>query len=790
MLKNYFVTAFRYFVRNKTFTTINLLGLSVGLACVILIAAWVSFELSYNSFHHNSSRIYRLSSKLYMSGAETRYPTQHAPVGSLVADAFPEVEQMTRIGRPHSRMFKHNENLLLVENIVFVDSSFFDIFTFDLPEGNGTTALTKPNSIVLTRKVAEQFFGGENALGKLLESDGEVYTVTGVLEDLPLNSSIQFSALEPMATPTSQRGEFSWGHGMGFETWLLLESGTDPYTLENKITKLMDDTVNELFKSINARIYGFLEPLNNIYLNSQVERQTIKGDRKTIAILIASALIILLIACFNFINLSTAQALRRVKEIGIRKVFGAFRKQLITQHIGESMLLVVFAMFLALVFAEVASPLLTHFSGKTVNVFSHNLRAIITIIPIIIFIVGIGAGWYPALFLSRFNPTLVFKQAGLSSHGQAGFRNVLSFFQFTILQLLTICTLIVFLQLQHIKTKELGFNPDNLLITRINTPNLEGKLEVLKQKLLEKPSIQSVSGHSFILGHTILARDFVLEGTTEAQNIAYMTVDESFFDTYQIELNQGRVFQYPVENEGGYVVVNEAFVKNHGYDNPIGRKIFLPNDPTHKENTIIGVVDNFNYSSLHRDIESIVFLTWHDPLNHLSVRLNPGDIPATLLDIRNVWEEVAGGEPFSYQFIDDKLSELYISDNRLGNILGVFTIMAIVIACAGLLGLTLFIAQSRQREIAVRRVLGASISRVIVISLGFTKWIILSALISWPLSWYLAQNWLNSFAYRIQIPLWPFIGATVFAILISVVITLTNILKVANQNPSTVLKYE
>jgi putative ABC transport system permease protein len=790
MLRNYIVTALRYFVRNKIFTAINLLGLSIGLACVVLITAWVSFELSYNSFHHNSSRIYRLSSKLYMAGGESRYPTQHAPVGLLVAEAFPEVEQMTRIGRPHSKMFRHNDNLLLVENIVFVDSSFFDIFSFELPEGNGNTALTKPNSIILTRRVAEQFFGEENALGKVLESDGEIYTVTGVLENLPLNSTIQFSALEPMATPTSQMGGFSWGQGMGFETWLLLKSDTDTYILENKITKLMDDTVNELFKSINARIYGFLEPLNSIYLYSQVERQTIKGDRKTIAILIASALIILLIACFNFINLSTAQALRRVKEVGIRKVFGAFRKQLITQHIGESMLLVVFAMLLALVLAEVASPFLTHFSGKAVNVFSHNFLVILTAITIIIIIAGVGAGWYPALFLSRINPTLVFKQAGHSSSGQSGFRNVLSFFQFTILQLLTICTLIVFLQLQHIRTKELGFNPNNLLITRINTPNLEGKHEILKEKLMKQSSIQGVSAHSFILGHTILARDFVLEGTTEALNIAYMTIDESFFDTYQIELVQGRIFQYPVENEGGYVIVNEAFVKNLGYDNPLGRKIFLPNDPTYKENTIIGVVKNFNYSSLHRDIESIVFLTWHDPLNHLTIRINSDDIPGALLDIREVWEEVAEDEPFGYQFIDDKLKELYISDNRFGNILGVFTLMAIIIASAGLMGLTLFIAQSRQREIAIRRVLGASTSRVIAISLGFTRWILLSALVSWPLSWYLSENWLQSFAYRIEIPLWPFIGATIFAILMSVVITLINIFKVANQNPATVLKYE
>ena len=376
--------------------------------------------------------------------------------------------------------------------------------------------------------------------------------------------------LEPISTPESKNGEFSWGHGMGFEIWLLLKRGTDTNALEDKISRLMDETVNELFKSINTRIYGFLEPLNSIYLNSQVERQKVKGDKKSISIFIVSALLILLIACFNFINLSTAHALRRVKEVGVRKVFGACRKRLITQHIGESILLVAFAMFIALVLAEIGSPLLTHFSGKTVNLFSQNLWAIITAVPIIMLVVGVGAGWYPALYLSRFNPTVVFKQAGLSSSGSFNFRNILSFFQFGILQALAICTVIVFLQLQHIKTKDLGYNPNNLLITRINTPNLEGKHEILKQRISEKSSVKTVSIHSFILGHTILARDFVLEGTTEAQNIAYITVDEDFFSTYQIELIEGREFQKPIDNEGGYVIVNEAFVNKFGYNNQIG----------------------------------------------------------------------------------------------------------------------------------------------------------------------------------------------------------------------------
>ncbi len=791
MLKNYFLTAIRYFVRNKTFTLINLLGLSIGLACVILITAWVSFELSYNNFHSSSKRIYRLSSKVYMSGVESLYPTQHAPVGVMVSESFPEVEQMTRISRPHSKIFKNQTSRLLVEDIVYVDSSFFDVFSFTLAEGIGSNALIKANSIVLTRKLAEQFFGQESALGKVLESDGEIYTITGVVENPPLNSTIQFSALESMVTPTSKKGEFSWGYGMGFETWLLLKDGSDVNALDEKIAKLMDETVNKLFKSINVTIHGFLEPFNSIYLNSKVERQKIKGDKKTITIFIASAILILLIACFNFINLSTAQALRRVKEVGVRKVFGANRKRLIVQHLGESILLVVLAMVLALVLAEIGSPLLTHFSGKTVNIYSHSPWVLAIAIPIILLITGLSAGWYPALFLSKFNPTMIFRQAGHSSTGNVNFRNILSLFQFAILQILTICTILVFLQLQHIKSKELGFNPKNLVIARVNTPNLGGKSEILKQRLNEVSSIRSVSAHSFILGHTILARDFVLEGTNEAQSIAYITVDEGFFSTYEIALEQGRYFQEPLQNEDGYIIVNEAFVKKFGYNNPIGRKIFLPNDPKHKENTIVGVVKNFNYSSLHRDIEPIVFLTWHDPLNHVTIRINSDDIPTALFEIRGVWADIAGDEPFNYEFIEDKINELYISDNRFGSIMGVFTIMAIIIACAGLLGLTLFVAQSRQREIAIRRVLGADSSTVIaMISLGFTKWIFLSTIISWPIAWYVSETWLNSFAFRIHIHWWPFIGATLFAIAISVITTLAKIIKVANQNPATVLKYE
>ncbi len=791
MLRNYITTAIRFLLRNKTYSLINLLGLALGLACVIVISVWVMFELNYNKFHVNGENIYRLSSKVNMSGVETLYPTQHAPVGQLVAENFPEIKHMTRFSRPHSKTFRHNNEIITIEEIHYVDSCFLKIFSFKLIEGDAETALNRPNTIVLTKKMAQLFFGEEKAVGQHIESDGIPYMILGVLENPPVNSSLQFNMLEPMATPTHSMGGFSWGHGMGFQIWLLLKDGTNTEELQGKIAIMMDQTVNELFKSINAKIYGFLEPLGDIYLNSKVERQTIKGDKRTIAIFSISAFLILIIACFNFINLSTAQALVRSKEVGVRKVFGASRLQLVGQHLGESFLMILVALIISLLMAELASPLLEHFSGKPLNIYSKQSKHLLIGIPFIVFFVGFGAGWYPALFLSRFKPISILNQTAGDGKKKNSFRNVLTFLQFSILQVLAICTMLVFMQLQYIKSKDMGFNPDNLLVARINTPGIEDKYESLKEKLNSNANVEKTSAHSFIIGHTILARDFVLEGSPEAQNVAYISIDESFFSTYCIKLAEGRGFRQPLDNENRSIIVNEAFVRHFGYKNPIGRKIYLPNDPDHKENEIVGVVKDFNFQSLHREVEPLVFMTWHDPFQYISIKLNENNLHMALAEVNKTWEEMAGETPLNFFFMDDKVNELYLKDFRFGNILSVFTILAIAIACSGLFGLTAHVTQSRRREIAIRKVLGASSAMVTtLISAGFTKWVMLGAIIAWPTAWFIMDNWLSNFAIRIEIHIGAFILSTFLSLVITLITISFKTIDAANQNPAKTLKYE
>lgn len=791
MIKNYLITAIRFLLRNKTFTAINLMGMAIGLACVIVISVWVLFELSYNNFHENSENIYRLSSRVNMAGVETLYPTQHAPVGQLVAEEFPEVEHMTRFSRPYSRTFKHNNELVTIENICYVDSTFFKIFSFKLIEGDIETALNRPNTIVLTQKYANLFFGNERAMGQILESDGIPYMVTGVVENSPANSSLQFNILEPMATPQQTLGGFSWGHGMGFQIWLLLKEGTNSDELQVKISSMMDETVNELFKSINAKIHGFLEPLKDIYLNSKVERQTIKGETRTIAIFSISALLILVIACFNFINLSTAQSILRSREVGVRKVFGAKRSQLVIQHLGESVLLIIIALIISLLLAELASPLLEKFSGKPLNIYTRQSKYILMAIPLTVLFVGVLAGWYPALYLSRFSPITILNQTKLQGQSKGRMKNLLTFLQFSILQTLGICTIIVFMQMQYIKGKDMGFEPENLLVARINSPELEGKYETLKDKLESSANIKNTSIHSFILGHTILTRDFVMEGSPQAQNIAYITVDESFLETYNIDLAVGRGFRKPLENEVRTMIVNEAFVRHFNYTNPIGRKIFLPNDPDHKENEIIGVVKDFTFQSLHKRVEPMVLMTWHDPFQFISIKLNEKDLSLALGDVGKAWEDIAGDTPLNYFFMDDKMNELYEKDHRFGNILGVFTFLAIAIACSGLFGLTEHTLQSKKREIAIRKVLGASVGSInTLLSVRLSKWVLLGSVIAWPISWFIMRNWLENFANRIDIPISAFILSTAFALLITILTTSIKTIEAANQNPSETLKYE
>jgi len=791
MIRNYLKSAVRFFFRNKSFSLINLFSLALGLACVIIIFSWVLFELHYDTFHQNRDRIYRLSSALTMSGEVNYYPTHHAPVGQMVADEFPEVESMSRFSRAHSKMFKHGNETVLIEDVHYVDSSFFHIFSFQLLEGNPNSALVSPNSLVLTQSVARTFFGDENPLGQVLMSDNEVYTITGVAMDPPENSTLQFKVLEPMSTATKKFGGFSYGHGMAFQTWLLLSPDINTMELESKIEHLMDREVNELFKSINVTIGAYLEPIGDIYLYSKVQRQTVRGNRRTILIFTISALLVLVIACFNFINLSTVSALRRAREVGVRKVFGATRTQLVLQHLGESVLIVAVAMVFALVMAEIAAPLIEMFSGKSLVLYSKTAIYFLVAIPTIVLFVGVLAGWYPALFLSRFSPIANLKQPQKRYSSRISFRSILAFFQFAILQSLAICTIVVFAQLQHIKTKDLGFDPRNLVSIRINTPSLEGKHTILKELLDADPNVKRATLHSFILGHTILARDFVLEGSPEALNISYMTIDDTYLQTFGMKVDHGRMFTQPLENEAGKVVVNEAFVKDFGYSNPIGRKIFLPNDPNHKENEIIGVVKDFNFLSLHRRVEPLVMMTWHDPIQFVTVRLKDDDMQKSLAAVQGVWEDIAADTPFLYFFVDDKLGELYVKENRFGSILGVFTLIAIAIACAGLFGLTAHITQSRRKEMAIRKVLGANTSALTtLISLSFVRWVLFASIVAWPAAWFISSKWLENFADRIAMPLWAYVLATLVAIVIALATTLVKTYVASNQNPALTLKCE
>lgn len=791
MLLNYLISSFRFFFRNKFFSFINLFSLAVGLACVVVIMSWVIREVNYDTFHKKVDRVYRMSSELTMSGEVNLYPTHHAPVGQMVADAFPEVELMSRFSRAHSRMFELGQENILVEDVHYADSSFFKIFSFHLLQGDSNGALNKPNTLVLTQSVAKNFFGDSDPMGQVLISDDVAYTITGVVADPPENSTIQFKVLEPMITATKQFGGFSYGHGMAFETWLLLKPKTNLHELESRIDALMDSEVNSLFKSINVTLGAFLEPMADIYLNSRVQRQAVRGNRRTIAIFIGSALLVLIIACFNFVNLSTVNALRRAKEVGVRKVFGATRKQLIIQYLGESILIVLVAMALALVLAEVSLPFITTFSGETLSLFTSSSAKVVLGTPVLVLIVGLGAGWYPALFLSRFSPTAIFRQPLKKFSNKISFKSILSFFQFGIMQILVICTIVVFIQLQHIKTKDLGFNTHNLISIRVNTPSLEGKYELLRSELAAIPYVENAALHSFILGHTILARDFVLEGSPEALNISYMTIDNNYFQTYGIELAEGRLFQEPLANEERKVIVNETFVERFGYDNPIGRKIFLPNDSDHRENEIVGVVKDFNYMSLHSRVAPMVMLTWHDPIQFVSLRLSDDDIQRSLAAVKAKWEQVAGDTPFLYFFVDDKLGELYVKEDRFGKILSVFTLLAIAVACAGLFGLTAHIMQTRRKEIAIRKVLGANTSTLTtLVSLNFLKGVAFASLFAWPAAWYISSKWLENFANRISIPLWVFLLATLASMVIALATTLVKTYVTSNQNPAVTLKYE
>jgi putative ABC transport system permease protein len=815
MTFNYFKIAVRNILRHKTYSFINIVGLAVGMACTILILMWVQYEYSFDRYHKNVDMIYRLLSNWDLGRWQNLYAISNHAVGPTMQKDYPEVVKACRFRPiPSGAVTQYNNKKFREEGIFYADNSVFDIFSFPMIKGDPGSALTTAHSVVITEDVAEKYFGHENPLGKVLKMtfpDWDVFgntfvasnaeldaTVTGIIENVPPNSHFTFNMLLSFETlyhyNEKQRGRW-WGD-IGIYTYLLVREGCDPEDLRKKFPALIEKHIGEDLKTAKGKLEFFLEPLKDIHLYSTAKwDQSGYGSIAYVYVFSAIALFILLIACINFMNLTTARSSNRAQEVGVRKTVGAHKVNLINQFLGESFLFGLISLLIALGLVEIFLPAFRSLSGSEFT-FSNLIgsRIIAALIGLVLF-VGFIAGSYPALFLSAFQPIRIFTGRLKDSNANSSFRNVLVVTQFTISIALVVGTVIIFYQLNYMQHKNLGFSNEHIAVFRILDGTMRRSIDSVKRELLNHSGIAGVTVSSIPPGYGARINVFLPEGydLNQAQMMRSISIDSDFIPTMGLEIAAGRNFSPEISTDRSKsILINQAAARQFGWNDPIGKRIQeLDNWDTTK--TVVGVVRDFHVESLHHKILPLLIDSEPTRLRFILIKIRPGSLPETLSFLKEKWKEIDPTETFDYWFLDDSESFAwqYHSEQRLSKIFSYFALLAIFLACLGLFGLASFTAEQRTKEIGIRKAMGASISSIVMLLLKeFAKWILIANVIAWPVIYFAMNRWLQNFAYRISISLSAFILAGLIVFVIALLTVSYQAVKAARANPIEALRYE
>jgi len=805
MLRNYVKIALRNLFRNKLYSLINLLGLAIGMAACLMIFLWVQDELSYDRFHQNAERIYRVERKFDFRDMHGQAPITSGPYGPAMVGDYPEIENFVRLDREELSI-KDHRNIFRKQPLIFADNSIFEVFDFRLEEGAPQTTLVQPNSVVLTRENALKYLGTEDAIGRSLTVDwnGTLtdFQITGILEEVPHNSHVQFDMLVSLSTYPEERLS-PWFNNFLY-TFVLLKEGVSVEDLQGKFPALMTKYMAADFiavvgteADINDVFQLKLYPLLDIHLqpSEQFEIEP-QGSLTSVYIFSAIALLILIIACINFMNLSTARANKRAREVGIRKTVGAVKRQLWGQFVGESVLLAVIALVLAVFLIGLFIPLFNAISNKSLSV-THLFHFGNWFILIgITLITGLLAGFYPAFYLTAFHPARVLKGSVLSGTGKSIFRRGMAVIQFVISITLIIGTLIIFKQMEYIQNRSLGFDKENVVIIPAESRNIRQNIEAFRNSLTQDTRIKSVAVSSSIPGSAMFSDTvFKRDDSDDIFSIIYTATDYEFVETYGFNVIQGRNFSKEFSTDiQGAVILNQAAAKEIGFtpEEAVGKKLFRYQGVTEfVESTIVGVVEDFHFKSLHRIIEPFLLILIPDYFDTISVRIMPGDVRGTIDFILHKWTETYPGEQFEFSFLDSRIDLLYESERKIRNIFLIFSVLSIFVACLGLFGLAAFTAEERTKEIGVRKVLGASIGNILVLlSKEFAKWVLVANVVAWPLGYFVMNRWLQNFAFKINIDLWPFILSAVLALVIALLTVSYQSIKTSLTDPVDCLRYE
>ncbi len=809
MFKNNFVTAYRNLIRKPGFTLINITGLAIGLAACMLILLYISDEMSYDKFHSKSERIYRLYNKSLIGNNEFEGTYTPSPLAETMLHEFPEIEKITRLWNRSQRSFRVGESTFIEDNFFFADSSFFEIFDFKIIEGDPKNALKHAGTIVLSQSTAKKYFGNSSPIGKTITEDNENnYTVTAVMRDVPNNSHVQPDLIASFVSDPFHNNN-NW-FAQSPQTYFLLKEGADPQLLENKIPALVKKYIGpELVRLIGITLeefeqagqnYGYkIQSLESIHLHSNIDGEyEANGSIQHVYIFGIIAIFILIIACINFMNLTTARSASRAKEVGIKKVLGGTRAQLIRQFLGESVLLTILAMAIALLLIEISLPAFNQLADKKLSFNDFGFVQSFLFNVVIIAITGLIAGSYPAFFLSAFSPVKTMKkQLNKAGSGKnIKLRSVLVLFQFTISITLLITTIIIFMQMDYIQNKKIGFDSEQLLVIK-RTNGLGSAMKSFKDKILQNPNILNAAYAIDLPGDNYSTNAHRIKGRpVEELHVMELTyVDPDYLETMGMEMSWGRFFSHENATDTAKVIINEQAVRSLGLT-AIGSEKLILQTGTDEESSvhdIVGVVKDFHFNSFHQKVQPIALYMLPEGgwANRLAVRVQAGKTQEVINFLEKSWDEMQTGHPFVYTFLDQTLAKLYQNDHKTRVIYTIFSILALFVASLGLFGLTAYTTESRTKEIGIRKVLGAKESTIIfMLSRDFTKWVIYANILAWPLSFYLVNHWLNNFAYRIDMP-WPvFIIAGLFAVILAWITVLFQTIKASRTNPAFSLKYE
>ncbi|MDP8269239.1 MAG: ABC transporter permease [Candidatus Tenebribacter davisii] len=801
MFKNYLKIAIRNLIRHKSFSIINIVGLSVGMICFILIGLWINDELSFDKYNENYSQIYRMGTDSKMGDQEGTGIYTATPMGPALMEEIPEIETAVRLKGNYEKLVSFEETNLLLTDIYYTDTEVFDVFTIPLISGSNIDLLSRPKTVVINQSTAKSLFKDIDPIGKMLTFDNKTeYEVVAVAKDLPTNSHWDFTILASFCTLKSYN-DTNW-LSYNLITYIKTTGAAKENILVEKINDLFVQKAEPIFqqalgitiKDWEAQgnyFYLRVTPLSKIYLFSPSDDALgKKGDIRYVYLFAVIGFFILLVACINFMNLTTARSAVRAKEIGMRKVLGSNRKQLIRQFLLESILISLLAMVFALIGIKLLLPYFNNFTEKalSLNFAGNNSYPIYFVVAIFI---GLISGGYSAVALSSYKVLTVLKGSLFKGRQKNGFRNALVLFQFAISILVILCTIITMQQMNFISNKKLGFDKEQLLVVE-RAYILKDQLPVFKEEISKHSTVISASAAFSVPGSCSDGSMFNKDNNTpeELYHFYRMCGDYDYLETMGIELKEGREFYQTNEADKSSVIINETAVKDLGYTDPIGRKIL---DPGSKEElTIIGVVKDFHYNSLRDEITPIVLFhpdIWYKEF--LAIKIQPENVAGTIEFVKDKWSELAGNQPFEYFFMDSYFDNLHKAEQRTGKFFTIFASLAIFIACLGLFGLAAFTAEQKTKEIGVRKVLGASVTSIVSILLRqFTKWVILANIIAWPIGYYIMKSWLQTFAYRIDLNVSYFILSGLITLLIAVTTVSYLAINAANKNPVKALNYE